>query len=355
MTVLVVMERPISIAYARVAQAAMDPEVSVSDLAGLAQQDPGFASRILQLVNGAAFGLRNRSTDIRHACAILGARGLRNVALGLIVGDMVPKGEGVEVLLEIALRRAVAARLVAKHLGGVAPDEAFTLGLFLEVGLLIEARGDVEGAVHMARMPAADRPTVERAFGKRPHVLSSSKLAADLKLPEPFCDAIANHHAPTPGESAHARVAWLAERVAGAWEAPDPAQGWLAALEAMRSLGVDAEASDTILQTLPAELAEAATSIDRRSPSPSTSPRSPPTRSRDSSSSTMATSSSSGAWRSCSIRRTPSRASSPRRTSTSRASPRTIRSPGSPTGARSKSRSSAISRAPRGARSRCRS
>jgi diguanylate cyclase (GGDEF)-like protein len=137
---------------------AVSADVSVSDLAKLAIGDAGFAARVIALANSAAYGLANRVSEIRQACMLLGVRGLRNVALSLVVSDMVPPGEDADLLLVTALRRAVAARLVAEALDDRALDDAFTAGLFLEIGTLLRARTDLAGAASVARMPASHRP-----------------------------------------------------------------------------------------------------------------------------------------------------------------------------------------------------
>ncbi len=54
--------------------------------------DPGFALRVLSLVNSPAMGRTQRVTNITQAATLLGVRGLRNVALSLVVGDLAPAG-----------------------------------------------------------------------------------------------------------------------------------------------------------------------------------------------------------------------------------------------------------------------
>ncbi len=260
------MDRPISIVGARVVQAAVNPDVAIADLAALAQRDPAFAARVLHVANSAGMGARTRVTDIRQGCARLGARALRNVALGMIVDDMTPQGVSAQVLIEITLRRAVAAKLVAVALGA-SGDEAFTVGLFLEVGILIDARADLPRALQIARVPAADRTIVERAFNLDPHVETSARLAVELGLSEEMSTAIARHHdflppASRPGEKL-AVIAWAAERVAAAWEATDPLRARQEAVLALERLGMSRPAIEDVFEAVPAELGAAATMIQR--------------------------------------------------------------------------------------------
>ena len=144
---------------------------------------------------------------------MLGVRGLRNVALSLVICDMVPVGEDANLLLVTSLRRAVAARLVAEALSDRALDDAFTAGLFLEIGALLRARVDLEGAAKVARMPAAHRPVIERAFGFGDHAQSGAAYVLSIGLPAAIAAAVASHHDVSPPSAHLSKVAWAAERV----------------------------------------------------------------------------------------------------------------------------------------------
>ena len=64
---------------------ALKPDVSPTDLAKLAESDPGFALRIISMVNSAAFGFSRKVSDVRQATAFIGVRGLRTLGLSLAV------------------------------------------------------------------------------------------------------------------------------------------------------------------------------------------------------------------------------------------------------------------------------
>jgi HD-like signal output (HDOD) protein len=154
---------PLSVVALQIVREALKPDVSPTDLAKLAESDPGFALRIISMVNSAAFGFNRKVSDVRQATAFIGVRGLRTLGLSLAVSDMVPQGVDGQLLLGNSLRRAVAAQVIAKKMGQREVDEYFTAGLFLEVGLLARARDDLSAAARVARLPAADRVVFERA------------------------------------------------------------------------------------------------------------------------------------------------------------------------------------------------
>src|SRR5882724_4972328 len=152
---------PLSVVALQIVREALKPDVSPTDLAKLAESDPGFALRIISMVNSADFGFNRKVTDVRQATAFIGVRGLRTLGLSLAISDMVPAGADGMVLLGNSLRRAVVAQLIAKKLGHRDVDEFFTAGLFLEVGLLARARDDLPAAARVARLPAIDRVVFE--------------------------------------------------------------------------------------------------------------------------------------------------------------------------------------------------
>src|SRR5689334_1586304 len=258
--------KPLAIAATRIVQEALNDDVELTTLTRLAEQDPGFAVRVVCGVNSGAFGLSRKVNDVRQACSLLGIRGLRNLALSLVVSDMIPIGSNGTLLLVNSLRRAVAARLLAEALKQKQPDEFFTTGLFLEIGLVQSARGDIEGTADIARLPALHRPTYERACGRIEHPASGAELAQTLKLPEEVVQAVASHHEKEPPAPILSRVAWGAERVAGAFEGGDIAQGKKDAVAVMKQLGLLQGAAMDVLDRVPTLLGEAASAFDRPIP-----------------------------------------------------------------------------------------
>jgi diguanylate cyclase (GGDEF)-like protein len=248
---------------AHIVQAALREDASVQDLARLAEADPAFALRLLAVVNSAAYGARRRVSDVKQAAALLGIRGLRNVGLSLAVSDMVPPGKDSEVLLANSLRRAVAARLIAERLKLPQPDEIFTIGLFLEVGILALARSQVSAAADIARTPAAHRCVYERADGLVPHPQRGAELAQTFQLPEQALEAIRRHHDPSPPADAFAKVAWVAERVSAVFEGGEIGRVRGEAIAALGGLGLKAADADELIKSLPELVTSAAAAFQR--------------------------------------------------------------------------------------------
>lgn len=258
-----VKEAPPSLIASRIVAEAVKPDASLSSLAVLAERDPGFTLRVLATVNSAAFGLPARVSDVRQAATLLGLRGLRNLALSLVVSDMAPAGPDGELLLANSLRRAAAAQLIAELLGERRCDEYFTVGLLLEVGLIARARDSMPAVSEAALLPANDRILFERAGGAIDHPTRGAQIARDFQLPPEFVLAVGAHHDPEPPEGRLPLVAWAAERVAAIWESGDPAESQAQALVALQRAGLDTARAQEVLDRIPALVTEAASAFQR--------------------------------------------------------------------------------------------
>jgi len=246
-------------AAARVVQLAMDPDCTAQALGALAASDVAFGMRVLQMVNSPAFQLSRKVDSVPQAVALLGVRGMKNLALSMIVLDMMPRGEVARVLFANTLRRALAARMLAEALGDAHVDAYFTAGLFLEAGLLLHVCDAPERTHTIASGAATMRTVLERAAGLQPHPQLGAELARDYHLPDEVAEAIAHHHDPQPPSSSRmAQVCWVAERLAGAFEGGDLHSARADARAAARTIGLDEATIDAIAEALPVRVQESA-------------------------------------------------------------------------------------------------
>ncbi len=217
---------------------ALRDDVSIQELAALASSDPAFAARVLSLANSALYSVTRNVTNVSTAATLLGVRGLRSAALGMLIADMIPQAEGANDLLHNCLRRALAARTLAQASGLVARDDAFFTGLLLELGLLHQACDEFEVAVACARSPARFRMVRERALGLSPHPVRGAAIARELSLPDTMVTAIGSHHASETPSEPLAQVCWAAEMVAGVLETGNELRALRFAEAACTQIGV---------------------------------------------------------------------------------------------------------------------
>jgi diguanylate cyclase (GGDEF)-like protein len=235
----------------------------VNELVNMCVSDPSLTNRLVSYVNGSGFGLNRRIATVAHAVSLLGIRGTRNLALAICVTDMAPRGPDGDAVLAVCLRRAVAAKLLAEKLGRQNADDYFTLGLLMDVGLIVKARGDARAAVELARSAAAGRVTFERAAGQEEHTKLAARLARSWVVEDEMTAALLHHHEKEPVRTPFGIAAWLTEQLAGVFESSDVLQARLTAVEAGAAVGVSGADIDLLLQRIPAALIEVATFFDR--------------------------------------------------------------------------------------------
>jgi diguanylate cyclase (GGDEF)-like protein len=252
-----------AIGAVRILQEAVREGVSVDALSNLAQGDPGFALRVLSLVNSPAMGRTQRVTNITQAATLLGVRGLRNVALSLVVGDLAPAGPEGGLLLTVCLRRAVAAQALAPAFQLSDTDLCFTTGLLLDVGILLRARESLDSALMLVRLPAEHRVVQEQVHDLELHPTAGANVIAKYGLPQEMSAAILAHHDVAMPGTKLSKVAWFAERVAGVFETPAAGQAREALLSHARSVGLGAQFIDDLLEALPKRVEQMAEAFAR--------------------------------------------------------------------------------------------
>lgn len=125
-------------------EAAADERTSVLDLNRIIEQDPGLTTRLLKMVNSAYFGRRNKISSISHAIIMAGFKRVRLMALNISLRDTFPLGRvggmDYDLFWKTSLYRAMIAQgfsqtdPMAEELD---PEEIFTAGLILEIGMLL--------------------------------------------------------------------------------------------------------------------------------------------------------------------------------------------------------------------------
>jgi diguanylate cyclase (GGDEF)-like protein len=254
---------PASFLAIQIVQAAAKPNATVQELAALCQNDPGFVMRALAYVNSAGVSLNRHVTSVQHAVALLGIRGTRNLALGMCVLELTPAGDAGATLLAVCLRRAVIAKLLAEKLERANPDDYFTVGMLLEIGLLVKARSDLEGAAEIAGAASNTRITLERAAGQEDHAKLGSRLARSWQLGEEITTAILYHHDRAPRGTPLCETIWLTEQMAGVFEGGDASRNRVQAIDGASAIGVPATIIDEVLRSTPNEVAAAARTFGR--------------------------------------------------------------------------------------------
>ncbi|HXR37837.1 MAG TPA: response regulator, partial [Terracidiphilus sp.] len=189
--------------YAAMAEALSDPEVGLDRIGRIVEQDMSLAARVLQLVNSAMFGLRQRISTVRTAVSYLGTEIIRNLVLSVEAfrafdGVAAIGGYSLEMVHAHAyLTARIASRLPAEK---SVKETAGAAALLHDVGrLVLMARLPKEFAriARLARDQGRPLYDVEREVVGVTHAEIGAYLLGLWGLPLPIVEAAAFHHNPS--------------------------------------------------------------------------------------------------------------------------------------------------------------
>jgi HD-like signal output (HDOD) protein/CheY-like chemotaxis protein len=188
--------------YRKLTELLDHPEMPIHATARVVSQDRAIASKLLQLVNSAFFGVPHGVSDLGGAVRLLGLRTVHGLVVGYEVirtfaGDSDPAGLSVAHYQRHALSVANLARRLAP---GDGAESAFVAGLLHDTGKLVLAtRLPSVLAADRARAKAEGVPTyvIERRRHGYTHAEIGAYLLALWGLPGGVVEAVAHHHTPS--------------------------------------------------------------------------------------------------------------------------------------------------------------
>ncbi len=180
-----------------------DPDVSMKEIARLVQSDVGLASRILRTVNSSFFGLSKPCNSIDRALNYLGLKAVKSLVLGFSMVNFSRCMKDRDFDLGTYWRRtilsATAARLLAVSTRACDADEAFTAGLFQDMGILAlfiaipEQYAPVLAGAPECHTRFAAHEAASLGFN---HAQVGAALAEKWKMPANLVAGIRFHHDP---------------------------------------------------------------------------------------------------------------------------------------------------------------
>ncbi len=196
-----------------------DPNASLRDIAGVVRMEPLVAAKLLKMANSSAYNPTGKQiTDVEAALGRIGVNLARSVAMAvamdqlLLSKDLVAFADISKGLWTHTLQTAAAARVVARRLTRVNPEDAMLAGLVHDLG-----------AFYMLYRSAQYdelriRPNTVKYLIAQWHESIGESLLAALGLPEAIVEAIRDHDQPrafvqTPRTLAD--VIYVANAIAG--------------------------------------------------------------------------------------------------------------------------------------------
>ncbi len=131
--------------YAELRSVMSNPDFDLGGVAKVISRDPGLVVKVLQVVNSAFYGLRQRISDLNHAVALMGSSTISSLVLGITLHDQFAVLGAARRALDEEWHRALAIAEAAKRIAEsehVSPDtveEAYLAGLLHNVGRLVLA------------------------------------------------------------------------------------------------------------------------------------------------------------------------------------------------------------------------
>jgi len=125
----------------RLIELASEDNSSLGDIAALIERDPSLTIRVLRLANSVFFRYGNPAKTVRQAVVRIGIRQTRLLALSLLLKDTFPMRKvgaaDYRRFWRLCLYQGLIAQSLAQQLEVGDPEEGFTAGFTLEIGLLV--------------------------------------------------------------------------------------------------------------------------------------------------------------------------------------------------------------------------
>jgi putative nucleotidyltransferase with HDIG domain len=178
---------------------------SIQKVGEIISQDLGMASKILQLVNSAFFGLRRSISNPADAVAYLGLDRIQHLFLALhAFSQFIPRANGafsIDLLWEHSLSTAALAKAIIEKEGGNKEfvQDAFTAGLLHDIGKLMLAcrlSDKHMETIELARTKAIPLWMSEQQILSITHAEIGAYLLGLWGLPDGIIEAVAYHHRP---------------------------------------------------------------------------------------------------------------------------------------------------------------
>ena len=160
----------------------------------LVSGDVGLAAAVVKTVNSPYFGLGRQVVSVQQAVTYLGLAEVFAIVTGALLRRSFPSSDPqMERVWDESARRGALMGRSARELRIVAPDRAYTCGLFENCGmalLLLHAQGYAE----LLKQNAASLQELERARYGIDHAALGQALVRTWGLPEETALAVRHHH-----------------------------------------------------------------------------------------------------------------------------------------------------------------
>jgi len=178
-----------------------NPNTTAQKVAQAIELDPTFAAQVMRLANSAYYGMSGKIGNTGFAVTVIGFAAVRSLAALNATALDDPKRAVPDGFWAHAAAAAAGASVIAPRFGLVAAD-CFAAGLLHDIGSTFLHSFDVAGHRELIALHGADGADLSSAEAERfgmGHNAAAAHVLSSWKFPQPFVEAVAWHHHPTPG------------------------------------------------------------------------------------------------------------------------------------------------------------
>jgi len=181
-----------------------NPGCPIEEISRIVKSDQGIAAKILKTINSSYYALSTPCGTIDRALALLGMNTVKSLALGFSLVSATKSSEkdtglDMDAFWKRAIYTAAASRQVALATEAADSDEAFTAGLFQDVGMLAMAKALGSQYTSILAEAGEDHEiltTLEHDALGLDHAQIGADFAQKWGLPHDLSNAIRGHHDP---------------------------------------------------------------------------------------------------------------------------------------------------------------
>lgn len=172
---------------------------TAEELSKVVSSDPAVAARVLKISNSSFYGRQGKIQNLSAAIVLLGYTTLKSIVVTASVRQVYqPFGLTEKMLWEHSFGAGLAARIIAKAVGGVDQEEAFLAGLFHDIGkVIMNSQDPAKFQMVMERCYNEELRfnEAERSFYSFTHEEAGALVIKKWNFPDTLTQSVQQHHA----------------------------------------------------------------------------------------------------------------------------------------------------------------
>lgn len=195
---------PMPAVAAKLLDASGSPDLDLSSLAMLLEQDPAMTVNMLRICNSSFYGLRTKVSSMRQATSLLGIKKIVQIAMSIFSSKYLsPSQSGYALeageLWKSSVTSAIAAEIVAEEIGYGNSSAAYTAGLLQDIGKIAladyvgQSFADIQSLIENEGLGWEE---AERRIIGITHPEVGGLLLERWGFPEALVESVRHHHGP---------------------------------------------------------------------------------------------------------------------------------------------------------------